>query len=166
MQPHRKNSIFLILDAWHIQNKIRGIHCSGGEGSLSPGKEEGAKLRDIPINSSNEMDKLRDIPINSTKEMDIGHQHRAFADGCTQLHYAAAHSNMVTILAILRQGAELLVEDALHRLPMEIAISSKNSKRFFFKKLICNPHSLFASFDGAETVCLQKEHGHIHWLCY
>jgi ankyrin repeat protein len=88
-----------------------------------------------------------EVMINLTKELDSNQQRRDFDNGCMLLHNAAANGDKATILAILHQGADLMAEDSLHRLPMEVAISSKNSKCFLLKNLFLTP-ILILSFNG------------------
>jgi ankyrin repeat protein len=50
-------------------------------------------------------------------------------EGCNALlHYAAAYCDRDIILNILQQGADIMAEDSEQRLPLEMAISYKNSK--------------------------------------
>jgi hypothetical protein len=46
------------------------------------------------------------------------------------LHSAAAFCERDTILNILQRGADIMAENANHRLPLEVAIDHKNSKFF------------------------------------
>jgi hypothetical protein len=57
--------------------------------------------------------------IDATGETDIN---------ASLLHNATATCDRDTILKILQQGADIMAEDSQHRLPLEAAITNKNSK--------------------------------------
>jgi ankyrin repeat protein len=46
----------------------------------------------------------------------------------TLLHWAAAYCDKTTILMLLQRGADIMLEDSLHRLPLEVAIHNNTSK--------------------------------------
>jgi ankyrin repeat protein len=53
---------------------------------------------------------------------------RIFDYAGTLLHYAAADGNKEAITTLLRQGADIMLEDSLQHLPLEEAIDKNNSK--------------------------------------
>jgi hypothetical protein len=45
----------------------------------------------------------------------------------TLLHWAAANCDKSTMLMLLQQGADIMLADSLHRLPLEVAIQNSAS---------------------------------------
>jgi ankyrin repeat protein len=50
------------------------------------------------------------------------------------IHYAANVCQKEVILTLIRQGADIMLEDSLHQLPLQVAIYHNNSKFNIFEE--------------------------------
>jgi ankyrin repeat protein len=75
---------------------------------------------------------IRDILFNSNDSINTQFGISYYRGGL--IHYAANECQEEVITTLLRQGANIMVKDSLHQLPLEVAIYKNNSKFIFIEE--------------------------------
>jgi hypothetical protein len=75
---------------------------------------------------------IRDILFNSKDSINTQFGNSDYKGGL--IHYAATDCQKEVILTLIRQEADIMVEDSLHKLPLEVAIYHNNSKFITFEE--------------------------------